>query len=307
MSELTSARPPIPVGVRLPLPTEALTPLDQVTLCRHALALGFSSFWVGDHVVLPAHSNSAYPHTADGKPGFRPDTPWTDPFIHLTWLAAQLPEARFGTSILVMTLRNPTLLAKQLASMSWLTRQPFSLGVGSGWLRDEYDAIGATFEKRGTRARHEIAQIKQLITTGRAQYTVRGDDDELVEKEFVMLPTAPAPVEFLWGGLSPLALKMVARSCDGWLPAKQSLDALEGHLARLRATCDEVGRDFSELKLVVKPGSGPDPASGAIDRDNLAGYAELGFHEAVLEMPYEPASLAEAIDVLERVAERGWA
>lgn len=298
--------PPVPVGVRLPLPTEQLTPADQVELCQHALDLGYSSFWVGDHVVLPAHSDSAYPHTGDGKPGFRPDTPWTDPFLHLTWLAAQLPEARFGTSILILTLRNPTLVAKQLATMSWLTRRPFSLGIGTGWLREEYDAVGATFEKRGSRARRDIAQIKQLLSTGSYEYTVRNESDAEVTQEFTMLPTAPAPVEMLWGGFSPLALRIVASSCDGWLPAKQSIEALEGHLGRLRAACDEAERDFSELRLVVKPGSGPDPASGAIDRDSLAAYAELGFHEAVLEMPYESTNLLEAKHTLDRVAERSW-
>lgn len=298
--------PPIPVGVRLPLPTEDLTPADQVALCQHALDLGYSSFWVGDHVVLPTESASAYPHTESGTPGFSPDTPWTDPFIHLTWLAAQLPEARFGTSILIMTLRNPTLLAKQLASMSWLTRRPFSFGVGTGWLREEYDAVGATFEKRGTRAKRDIALIKELLTQGSHTYTVRDENDAEVERSFAMLPVAPEPVEFLWGGFSPFAMKVIATSCDGWLPAKQSLEALEGHLVRLRAACDDAERDFSELKMVVKPGSGPDPSNGAIDKDTLAGYSELGFAEAILEMPYALASLGEAKDVLERVASRSW-
>lgn len=301
-----STLPPIPVGVRLPLPTDSLTPQQHVELCRHALELGYASFWVGDHVVLPEESSSAYPHTEDGTPGFRPDTPWTDPFLHLTWLAAQLPEARFGTSVIIMTLRNPTLLAKQLATMSWLTRRPFSLGVGTGWLREEYDAIGATFEGRGTQARKNIALVKRLLTEGAADYTVRGEDDEPVTKPFLMLPTAPESVEFLWGGFSPFALRLIATSCDGWLPAKQSLEALAGHLVRLRAACDEAERDFSELRLIVKPGSGPDPAAGAIDKDSLAGYSELGFHEAILEMPYESSSLDEAKATLERVAARSW-
>lgn len=298
--------PPIPVGVRLPLASEALPPEQLVTLCRQALELGYSSFWVGDHVVLPEHSHSSYPHSGDGKPGFRADTPWLDPLLLLTWLAAQLPEARFGTSVIILTLRNPTLLAKQLATLSWLTRRPFSLGVGTGWLREEYDAIGMPFEGRGTRAKKSIAQIKELLSAGTYDFTVRGEDDEPVSMPFRMLPVAPAPVEFLWGGVSPFAMRLVASACDGWLPAKQSMEALEEHLRSLRAACDDVERDFSELRLVVKPGPGPDPKSGAIDRDNLAAYAALGFSEAVLELPYEPASLAEAVDTLERVAGRSW-
>jgi alkanesulfonate monooxygenase SsuD/methylene tetrahydromethanopterin reductase-like flavin-dependent oxidoreductase (luciferase family) len=297
--------PPIPVGVRLPLASKSLTPAELVQMCRAALDMGYSSFWVGDHILLPESSSSAYPHTEDGQRPFTAETPWLDPLLQLTWLAGQLPEARFGTSIVIMTLRKPTLLAKQLATMSWLTERPISFGVGTGWLRDEYDAVGMPFEKRGTQARADIAEIKQLLTGGRS-YTVRGDDDEPVEKHFLMNPPAPAPVEFLWGGFSPIAMRLIASSCDGWLPAKQSLDALEGHITRLKAACEDVHRAFTELRLVAKPGSGPDPTSGAIDKDNLAGYAELGFHEAILEMPYETHGLADAVGTLERVAARSW-
>lgn len=305
-------QPPIPVGVRLPLPTEDFGPVDQLDLCRHAMELGYASFWVGDHVVLPTTSSSPYPHPGEkepgstGLPGFRPDSPWTDPFMHLTWLAAQLPEARFGTSVFILTLRNPTLVAKQLATLTWLTRRPFSLGVGTGWLREEYDAIGMPFEKRGTRAKHDLSLIRRLLTTGTSDYTVRDADDDQVRTTFVMLPTAPVPVQFLWGGFSPLALRLVASACDGWLPAKQSVGALETHLSRLRAACDDAEREFSDLRLVVKPGPGPNPVSGAIDRDSVAAYAELGFAEAILEMPYETNTLAEAKATLDGVAERTW-
>jgi len=298
--------PPIPVGVRLPLASDKLLPAQRVQMCRAALEMGYSSFWVGDHVLLPEGSASAYPHTVDGQRPFRADTPWLDPLLELTWLAAQLPDARFGTSVIIMTLRKPTLLAKQVASMSWLTERPISLGVGTGWLREEYDAVGMPFEKRGTRAKADLAEIKQLLSEGGRSYFVRGDDDQPVEKPFVMKPAVAAPVEFLWGGFSPMAMRLIASSCDGWLPAKQSLVALEGHIARLKAACDDAHRDFSELRLVAKPGSGPDPKSGPIDKDNLGGYAELGFHEAILEMPYEPDGLADAIGTLERVAARSW-
>lgn len=298
--------PPIPVGVRLPLATGGLPPARLVEVCRAALELGYSSFWVGDHVLLPESSTSAYPHTGDGARPFRADTPWADPLLELTWLAAHLPRARFGTSILVLTLRNPSLLAKQLSTMSWLTERPLSLGVGTGWLRDEYDAVGMPFERRGSRARKNLAEIKELLARGQRTYAVRDERDELVDKPFMMLPKAPAPVEFLWGGFSPTAMRLIASSCDGWLPAKQSLEALEGHIIRLKAACDDAHRDFRELQLVVKPGSGPDPRSGAIDKDNLAGYAELGFREAILEMPYEPDGVDDAVSTLERVAARGW-
>jgi len=298
--------PIIPVGVRLPLAHDHLTPADFLEMCRAGLAMGYSSFWVSDHILLPDASNSTYPHTEDGKVPFDANSPWLDPLLVLTWLSAQLPEARFGTSVVIMTLRNPTLLAKQLASMSWLTRAPISFGVGTGWLRDEYDVTGMRFEKRATRAKADIAEIKELITQGGRAYTVRGDDDQPVEKHFVMKPVAPAPVEFLWGGYSPVALRLVASSCDGWLPAKLSLEQLRTHLNALKQACADIERDFSELRLVAKPGSGPDPKAGRVDKDNLAQYAELGMHEVILELPLKPDNAAEAIQVMERVAARTW-
>ena len=203
-----------------------------------------------------------------------------------------------------MTLRNPALLAKQIPTMSWLTGGTLSLGVGTGWLREEYDALGIPFEKRGTRARQHIVEIKELLGRSQRSYTVRDADDDLIEKPFVMLPRAPAPVELLWGGFSPVAMRLVATCCDGWLPAKQTFEELEDHLGRLKSACDDAGRKFSELRLVVKPGPGPDPRSGAIDKGNLARNAEMGFHEAILEMPYEADGVTDAVKTLERVAAR---
>lgn len=298
--------PPIPVGIRLPLPYGELTPLDYLKICRAAIKSGFSSFWVGDHLLLPQSSSSVYPHTRDGHRPFDAQAPWLDPLLLATWLAAQFPDVQFGTSVMIMTLRHPVLLAKQLASMSWLTRRPIALGVGTGWLRDEYDVVGQQFEHRATRARSDILQIRELVTRGARKYTVRDGNDEPVEKEFTMKPVAQAPIEFLWGGFSPVALRLTAAVCDGWLPAKQSLESLRGQLASLKLACDDVHRDYRELRLVAKPGPGPDPEHGRVDKDNLAGYAELGFDEVILELPLNTGTVPDAIRVIERVATRTW-
>lgn len=298
--------PPIPVGIRLPHVAAPFEPGDLVTIARTAVELGYRSVWVGDHLLMPASSSSVYPHTADGHRPFGADTPYLDPLLALSWLSVQVPEARIGTSVIIMTLRRAALLAKQIATASWLTRKPLAVGIGSGWSREEYDAVGVRFEKRAARARADLAEIRELISRGSRRYQVRGDDDELVDQEFHMRPTAPAPVEFLWGGVSPLAIRLVASSCEGWLPAKQSLESLENGVRGLRAACDDVARDFDELRLVVKPGPGPDPRSGAIDKDNLAAYAELGFHEAVLELSHTDDGLPAALATIERVATRAW-
>ncbi|MBA3741428.1 LLM class flavin-dependent oxidoreductase [Sporichthya sp.] len=287
------------------MPTASLTPADLFAVCEEAHGLGYRSLWLGDHVVLPRRTESSYPHTAGGSVPFSAETPWLDPLLTLGWLSARLPPTmRIGTSVLILPLRNPVLLAKQLTSLSWLTERPISLGVGSGWLREEYDAIGAPFEKRASAARSAIGTIRELYRDGGADFTVRGPDNVPTLTPFTLLPPGPGPLEFLWGGVSPAALRLVAAVCDGWLPAKQPLDALPPLVDALRAACDAAGRDFSELRLVAKPGPGPDPESGAIDAAGLDRYAALGFSELILEMPYESGGPGPAIEVLRRVAER---
>lgn len=301
-----TARPQIPVGVRLPLGTTRLDGKALVEICTKAVEMGYERFWVGDHVLMPDLSTSTYPHTADGAQPFKPDTPWLDPLLMLSWIAANVPGARLGTSIVIMTLRKPALLAKQISTLSWLSARPISIGVGTGWLREEYEAVGMPFKGRARQAVADLAEIRALLTTGERTYRVHDADDDEVDVNFHMRPISDSPMEFLWGGVSPLALKIVATSCDGWLPAKQSISSLETGLARLRLACEEAGRDFTSLRRVVKPGPGPDPAEGAITREGLAAYAELGFDEAILEMPYEPASIVDALATLETVAHRSW-
>ena len=308
LSETRAAtvRPPIPVGIRLPLGTGRLDGKALIEICANAVEMGYESFWVGDHVLLPDLSTSTYPHTSDGAQPFKPDTPWLDPLLMLSWIAANVPGARLGTSIVIMTLRKPALLAKQISTLSWLSGCPITIGVGTGWLREEYEAVGMSFKGRASQAVADLAEIRQLVTRGERAYRVHDGDGNEMTVNFHMRPVSEGPVEFLWGGVSPLALRIIATSCDGWLPAKQSIASLQIGLERLRTACEEAGRDFTSLRCVVKPGPGPNPADGAISRDGLATYAELGFHEAILEMPYEPEGVTDAMATLEEVAHRSW-
>lgn len=173
-------------------------------------------------------------------------------------------------------------------------------------MREEYDAVGTQVEHRATRLEKELAEVRQLITTGRRTYEVRGPQDDTVEMDFFQEPVAPTPVRFLYGGHSPLALRIAARSCDGWYPSKRTVDELATHSAELARCCEDIGRDFASLRRVVKTGTGPDPVDGGINRDNVQAYAELGFDAAILDMPYEFPGVAESTRILERVAERTW-
>jgi len=294
----------IPVGVRLPLPTGGIGPKDMLDLCRSAVDLGFQSFWVGEHVLVPTESDSRYPHTHDKASPFPAEAPWLEPLLQLTWLAGQLPPGvRLGTSIMLLPLRDPIHLAKQLSTVNWLTERGFSLGVGIGWLRDEYAVLGRSFADRAARAQAAIAEIRELLARGTRAYEIDTGQGRAT-KDFLLRPHPERPVEFLWGGHSPAALRIVAAICDGWLPTKRPIAELKRHTATLRANCDAAGRDFDSLRLVVKPGAGPHPPDGAIDARNLETYRKLGFCEAVLELPIMPKDAGACLRDLERVAAR---
>lgn len=263
--------------------------------------MGYTSIWISDHLLLPSAVDSRYPHTGDGSVPFSTESMWPEPIIALSWLASRLaPHVQLGTSVLVAPLRNPIILAKQLTTLSWLSGRGFSLGVGSGWLRDDYDAVGVDFEHRATVASAVLGRLRELTETGESSFLV-GPAGSQTPKRLSMRPRAAGPIEFLWGGHSRVAFRLMARHCDGWLPTKHSVDQLREGMDSLRRQCDEVGRDFSSLRIVVKPGPGPTPAEGAITGENLETYHRMGISQAILEMPLENTSVAECKQVLATV------
>lgn len=283
------------LGIRLPLITGGIEPRDLERICTVAGELGFGSIWMGDHVVPPTAAVDPYPYTEDHQTPAHPDSPWLDPFITLTWLSRSMgPNMRLGTSIYLLPLRNETLVAKLIGTLSWLSERPFSFGVGSGWFRTEYDIIGVNFERRASRARAQIDRLRELLDTGVLP-------DEYLDSPAPLRPLPIHHTEFLWGGVSPLGLRIVAEHCDGWLPTKCSLEELTSHIGTLKQCCDEAGRDFEELRLVAKPGPGPYPEAGAVNARSLQQYRELGFDEVILELPLNPASSGDCLKIMEHV------
>ena len=133
-------------------------PESSLEICRRAEALGFDSVWGGEHVIRPTHLESRYPYTEDGKMPGEPETPIPDPLIWLAYVAAAAPTLRLGTCILIVPQRNPVVLAKELATLDFLSGGRVELGIGVGWLEEEFDALGVPWARRGARtARREPA------------------------------------------------------------------------------------------------------------------------------------------------------
>ena len=247
---------------------------DALALCRLAEELGFESVWGGEHVILPSAIESKYPYTADGKIPAEPDTPIPDPLIWLAFAAAAAPTLRLGTCILIVPQRNPLVLAKELATLDRLSGGRVELGLGVGWMREEFDALGVPWERRGARNDEYIAAMRALWAGPHASFS----------GEFVNFPPvtcSPRPVNgnipVIVGGDTEAAIQRVARIADGYFPGEGDPVRLGGLIARVRVATEKAGRDPAGIAINAMFGQQmADPVRGA---EQLAG---LGVDRAMV-------------------------
>ncbi len=135
---------------------------SALEICRRAEELGFESVWGGEHVIRPTHIESPYPYSEDGSMPGEPETPIPDPLIWLAYVASVAPTLRLGTCILILPQRNPVVLAKEVATLDHLSGGRVELGIGVGWLKEEFDVIGVPWARRGARNDEYIAAMRAL-------------------------------------------------------------------------------------------------------------------------------------------------
>jgi probable F420-dependent oxidoreductase len=262
-------------------------------LARALEEAGFQSLWVSDHIVMPASIESRYPFAADGRATWSPATPYLDAFVALALMAASTERATIGTAALVAPQRNPVELAKQAASVDVASRGRLTLGVGAGWLREEFEALNAPFERRGGRL-EEWIEIARSCWTGRTQ--ARWSQFYDLPDDILCLPTPAHAIPILVGGHSRAALHRAGRLGDGWL-AQQSLPDLDpAELERLaglmRNAAHEAGRDAAALQVVLRivESAGKGPALA----ERLPELAAAGVNEVIVDVAWdaeEPAAL----------------
>jgi len=237
-------------------------------LCTLAESLGFESVWGGEHVILPTTIESAYPYTADGKIPALPDTPIPDPLIWLAFVAAAAPTLRLGTCILIVPQRNPLVLAKELATLDRLSGGRVELGLGVGWLKEEFDALGVPWERRGARNDEYVAAMRALWAGPHAEF--HGDF-----VDFPPVTCSPRPVQtsipLLVGGDTPAAFRRAVRIADGYFPGESDPDRLGALIANLRAAAEEHDRDPDSIEVNAMFGV---PSEGAVER--VERFRELG-------------------------------
>jgi probable F420-dependent oxidoreductase len=216
-------------------------------------AAGFESLWVSDHIVMPRHIESRYPFAADGKATWPSDTPYFDAMIALAVIATATRHAVLGTAVLVLPLRHPVELAKQAASIDVLSEGRLALGVGAGWMAEEFAALDVPFGSRGRRF-VEWVEILRACWSGRPE-PFEGEFYHLHEGVF-SLPAPRRHVPVLVGGHSRTAISRAATIGDGWL-AHQSATALDFEelrrgVERMRESAKRTGRDPDALWTTLR-------------------------------------------------------
>ena len=261
-----------------------LEPAVTARLARRAEELGYRSWWVGEHVVLPS------PRTPDSP--LQPTDPMLDPLIHLAYVAAVTERMELGTGIVILPQRNPVVLAKQAASLDVLSGGRLLLGVGVGYLEPEMTAVGVPIAGRGARTDEYIDAMTALWTQQAPAFQGRYAAFDKVDAH--PRPTRPGGVRIVVGGHSPAAFRRAVARGHGWFGAGTP-DDLATCLAGLRQAADQVGRPdrLGRLEIVFWQFN---PVT--MDARTVGRYAELGVDRLIvspvpLEDPQQVAAFLE--------------
>lgn len=218
---------------------------DYVPLARAAEANGFSAVTLPDHLIYPGELSVPYPYTLDGVPRFTPDDPFPDPWLTAVAMAAVTQTLSFYTSVYVLPARNPVHVAKLLATAACLSNNRMALGVGMGWMPEEFAAAGQAFARRGRRADEMIEVLRKLWSGDWVEH--RGEFYNLPAMKMRPAPTLPIPVYV--GGFSEAAQRRAARN-DGWIADLHTLAEFETLIAKVRGYRSELGRAHEPFEIL---------------------------------------------------------
>ena len=235
------------------------TPEGSIQFAQAAEKAGFESLWTVEHVIYPSNYDSKYPYDPRGQMAMAPDTDLTDPLIWLTWLAANTSTIRLGTGIIILPERNPLVLAKQVGTLDSFSGGRVELGIGVGWLKEEFEALGIPWERRGPRTDEYVAVMRELWSGNEVSF-----DGEFVS--FDKVSSNPKPlngsVPITIGGHSDAAAKRAGRIGDGFFPGKGDLN----HMMNLvHESAEKHGRDASQIEVTWGSNElmGSDPVAAA--------------------------------------------
>jgi probable F420-dependent oxidoreductase len=221
---------------------------DPAVVAKRAEELGFASFWVPEHPILPVHCSSEYPGSPDGSIPTAVGI-IADPFVALARASAVTSAIQLGTGVCLVPERNPLLLAKEIATLDYYSRGRFLFGIGAGWLKEETEIMGGDFAHRWTQTRDAILAMKELWTKDESEYHGRYYNFPAV-RSFPKPAAKPHPPVLL-GGSSKYVFKRIVEWGDGWLPTGVSVEGIQRGWATLNELAEKAGRDPHSLDVIA--------------------------------------------------------
>jgi len=289
------------VGVTIPHTGRHASPEWVRQYCTTAEQLGFDSLWGVDHLVMPHHTDSDY--TLGRKPTKIADdavsgllSPNYEMMTTLTWVAGFTERVRLGTAVAVLPIRNAVHNARALATLDVYSGGRVVYGVGVGWLREEAEAMGMPWDRRGARSEEHIALMRAL-------WCAEGDTVEFHGEFYDLPPMDPEPrpvqrpIPILIGGHSDVALERAGRIGDGWIAAQMSPERVVEHWPRVLEAAERNGRDPASLQLFTSTPVRKDRPFA----DLLAEYREIGVDHVQVSLHRD--SPEETLDTMRDVAE----
>jgi probable F420-dependent oxidoreductase len=238
-----------------------------------AEACGFATLWAGEHVVMVDESTSSYPYSDDGTIAVPSEADWLDPLLCLSFAAAATSTIGIATGVLLLPEHNPVHVAKQAASLDRLSGGRLTLGVGVGWSKEEFEALGVPFSRRGARTAEYVAAMRTLWRDDVASF-----DGEFTRFDRIRVNPKPLRnrrIPIVVGGNSDAALRRVAAWADGWYGFYlDDVGVVAERVNFLREECREIGREPDDLRLAVAL---REPQAG-----DLAALTDIGVDEMVI-------------------------
>lgn len=285
------------IDLWVPTANPFTTPELLAVIGAEADQRGIGTVWVGEHVVLFDEYDSIYPYAEDGRIPAPPGSGLLEPLSTLSHLAALTSTVRLGTAMLLLPQRNPVYTAKEVATLDWLSNGRIDLGIGVGWLEEEFNAVNVPWPQRGKRTDEYLEVLRTLWC----------DETSSYEGEFYSLNPCvmnPKPVQrphppLHFGGESRAALRRVARVGQGWHTFNRTPAELADGLGELDPLLADQGRRREDLTITVCPYFKP------LDADLTAQYAEAGADSvAAMLLAFSPDEVVASLDALQPVLDR---
>ena len=289
------------VGVTIPHTGRYASPEWVREYCTTAEQLGFDSLWGVDHLVMPHHTDSDY--TLGRKPAKIGDdavsgllSPNYEMMTTLTWVAGFTERVKLGTAVAVLPIRNAVHNARALATLDVYSGGRVVYGVGVGWLREEAEAMGMPWDRRGARSEEHIALMRTLWCADGDLVEFHGEFHDLPPMDPEPRPVQ-RPIPILIGGHSDIALERAGRIGDGWIAAQMSPERVLEHWPRVLEAAERNGRDPESLQLFTSTPVRKDRSFA----DLLAEYREIGVDHVQVGLHRD--SREETLDTMRDVAE----